>query len=69
MKVIVTVHMKDIVYTGVVLVRTEGDNVILTLKDDYTVSDQSFSMEHNISFVPDIHHFVDCSSIAVIEEH
>ena len=69
MRVLITLHEKKLVYTGVILVRTKGNDVILTLKDDYTVSDQSFSMENNISFVPYIHHFVDCSSISVIEEH
>lgn len=68
MKVIVTVHMKDIMYTEVSQVSTTRDNVVLTLKDDYTVSDESFSREHNISVVPFIHQFVDCSGIFVVED-
>ena len=67
MKVTITVHEKDLVYTGVTQVETTKDHVVLILKDDYTVSDESFSSEHNISVVPFRHHFVDCSNIFVVD--
>ena len=67
MRVIVTVHMKKLVYTGILAVRIKGNEVIMTLKDDYTVSDQSFSIKYNISCVPFIDHLVDCSSVDVID--
>ena len=67
MRVIVTIHMKKLVYTGVVLVTTKGNEVTMTLKDDYTVSDQSFSSKYNVSFIPFINHFVDCSSVIVVD--
>lgn len=68
MKVIVTVHMKDIMYTKVAQVGTTRDTVVITLKDNYTVSDESFVKEHNISVVPFIHQFNDCSGIFVAED-
>ena len=67
MKVIITLHGKDLVYTGVTLVRTKGNEVIMTLKDDYTVSDQPFSSKYNVSCVPFIDHLVDCSSVIVLD--
>ena len=68
MKVIITLHKKDLVYTGVTLVRTKGNHVIMTLKDDYTVSDQSFSSKYNVSCVPFIHHFVGCSDVVLADD-
>ena len=68
MRVIVTVHMKQLVYTGVVLVRTKGNEVIILLEYDYTVNDQSFSSKYNVSSVPFIDHLVDCSSVDVIDD-
>ena len=67
MKVIITVHMKELVYTGVTLVKTKGDHVFILLDYDYTVSDYSFSSEHNTSATNFIHHFVGCSEVVIVE--
>ena len=67
MKVIITLHEKDLVYTGVTLVRTKGNHVIILLKDDYTVNDESFSNTYNVSFVPFTHHFVGYSDVVIAD--
>ena len=67
MKVIITLHEKDLVYTGVTLVRTKGNHVIILLKDDYTVNDESFSDTYNVSFVPYIRHFVGYSDVVIAD--
>ena len=67
MKVIITLHEKDLVYTGVTLVRTKGNHVIILLKDDYTVNDESFSNTYNVSFVPSIRHFVGYSDVVIVD--
>ena len=67
MKVIITVQMKELVYTGVTLVKTKGDHVFLLLDYGYTINDYSFSSEHNISATNFVHHFIGCSEVVIVE--
>ena len=67
MKVIITLHGKDLVYTGVTLVRTKGNEVIILLKDDYTVNDESFSNSYNVSCSASIRHFVGYSDVVIAD--
>ena len=67
MKVIITLHGKDLVYTGVTLIRIKENHVIILLKDDYTVNDESFSNKYKDSSVPSIRNFVGYSDVVIAD--